>query len=103
MKLGRLCKIVSTLRPGNGHFGKSAVVEGSALKIFGMILQRRDDGMPPPSFREMMEECGSVSPNATQVLLHRLHALGLVTWHERQARTLTSDYYFIPAERLHDA
>ena len=103
MKLGRLYKIVNTKKPGKGNFGKSAVVDGSALKVLGMILQRRDDWLPPPSVREMMAACGAASTNATTFLLHRLDALGLITWHKRQARTLTSDYYYIPAERLNDA
>ena len=74
---------------------------GHKLQLLAWLMDRRQDGIRPPSYREMAHHLG-VSLHQVQLYLASLQRVGLLESPPADllARTVTLACRFIPADRL---
>jgi hypothetical protein len=76
------------------------LVGGRAMTVLAKIMQNAQDGLPPPSVRQIRDHLGAHSTHFVFFLLKKLEKAGLVKHEPHTARTWVPAVRFIKAEDL---
>jgi SOS-response transcriptional repressor LexA len=87
---------------GEGDLRGTAMkpIKGNTLRILGAILEARECGEPPPTYRELMEGLGIGSTNGVTWHVRRLQDAGLIEREYGRSRAVKLRCKFLPAENF---